>query len=104
MVSSNLSANPDRSSMTPMKTNRGTAIRVTLPMMPHIREGSKLKKFQPKPINPNTKAVPPRVKVTGNPNRIRIDIAKNMYPARYSIALKLPFPFQRPHRSTGADC
>jgi hypothetical protein len=30
-------------------------------------------------------AVPPRVKVTGNPNMIRMLIAKNMYPARYSM-------------------
>jgi hypothetical protein len=78
MVSSSLSARPDRSSMTPMKTNSGTAMRVTLPIRPQTLSGSRLKKSQPKPMTPKTMAVPPRVNVTGKPNIMRMDIAKNM--------------------------
>jgi hypothetical protein len=82
MVSSRSSARPDRSSTTPMKTNKGTAIRVTLPITPQMRRGSRLKKLKPKPVRPNRRAVPIRVKVTGKPAMSATVRNKNIHNAR----------------------
>ena len=70
MVSSRLSATRDRSSMTPMKTNSGTAISVSLVMIPYRRFGSASRKAASKtPNHPPTMAkisdTPARVKATG---------------------------------------
>jgi len=48
MVSRRSSARPERSSVTPMKTKRGTAMRVKLVITPQTRSGSRLKKSRPK--------------------------------------------------------
>jgi len=70
MVSSRLSATRERSSITPMNTNRGTAIRVSLVMMPYRRFGSASRKAlsnrpNRSPSPAKAKAVPPREKATG---------------------------------------
>jgi hypothetical protein len=65
--------------MTPMKTNRGTAIRVTLVITPQMRRGNRLKNDQPKPIRPKHMAVPINVKVTGKPAISRIVSARNIH-------------------------
>ncbi len=82
MVSRSSSANPERSSITPMKTNRGTAARVTLVMRPQIRNGSRLKKSQPKPIMPKVSETPSSVKVTGKPAINKMVNAKNIQAAK----------------------
>ena len=93
MVSRRSSASPDLSSMTPMKTNRGTARRVTLVITPQMRKGSRLKNPHPNPMSPNTRAVPMRVKVTGKPAISRMVKAKNIHAGKYSI--RNPFQFRR---------
>ena len=72
MVSSRFSATLERSSITPMKTNSGTAIRVSLVMMPNRRLGSASRKAPSNmPRNPPSQAkisaVPAREKATGYP-------------------------------------
>ena len=70
MVSSSCSATLERSSMTPMNTNRGTAISVSLIMMPYRRLGMASRKAGSKvpvmvPTRANPKAVPASEKATG---------------------------------------
>ncbi len=102
MVSSSFSANPERSSITPMNTKRGTAIRVTLVIRPQIRRGSRSKKDQPKPMRPKNRAVPSSVKATGKPAISRMVSARNIQPARYSIRM-FP-PRMLPGRPAEEDC
>jgi hypothetical protein len=75
-----------------MKTKSGTASRVTLVMTPQIRRGKRLNRDQPKPMRPKNRAVPMRVKVTGNPAISRMVRARNIHPARASIRFLPPCP------------
>jgi len=71
-------------------------------MIPQMRKGSRLKKFQPKPTKPNTKEVPSRVNATGNPAISKTVRATNIQRGRNSAniagsLLRIPaiFLFQR---------
>ena len=65
IVSNSSSANPERSRVTPMNTNNGTATRVKLFITPQMRRGSRLKNPNPNPSQPNNSASDPMVKATG---------------------------------------
>ena len=67
---SNWSASFDRSSITPMNTNTGTAISVSLVMMPNTRFGKASRKTGSKvpdstPMPANSRATPASVNATG---------------------------------------
>ncbi len=69
---SNWSASRERSSITPMKTNTGTATRVSLLMMPNTRLGNASRKTASKvpvamPMPANNRATPASVNATGKP-------------------------------------
>ena len=70
MLPSSSSATLDFSRITPMRINRGTAIRVVLPMVPNMRPGKAARKPGSKcparmPPAAKARAVPARVKATG---------------------------------------
>jgi hypothetical protein len=70
MLDSSFSATRDFSSITPMNTNSGTAIRVLFSMIPNSRLGTKVRSEGEKvpvrmPPAANSSAVPPRTKATG---------------------------------------
>ena len=70
MLSRSSSATRDFSRITPIRMNRGTAISVTLLMVPNRRPGRASRKAGSKtpasvPTAANSRAVPPRVKATG---------------------------------------
>ena len=90
-VSSSSSAIRARSSVTPMKTNSGTATRVSLPMIPKTRFGrldrsASLNVPVAAPIAANSNDVPPSVNATGKPaSSVTITVA-NSSSASHSIS------------------
>ena len=116
MVSSNSSATLERSSITPMKTNSGTAISNSLVIAPpKILDGSAPKREKsntPKihPIPAKISAVPASVNATGNPairnrhtttNMMMVRISENGTPAdlRRWAGLRLRNPVFRPRQA-----
>ena len=85
IVSNNCSAIPDFSSMTPIKTNNGTANKVKLVMMPQIRSGKRLKKSKPRKKLPKPSATAPSVNATGKPSSKNKNNTANMTKAQTSI-------------------
>ena len=78
----NWSASFERSSITPMKTKTGTAMSISLVMMPNMRLGNALRKAGSKlpvmiPIRAKIRATPASVNATGKPASREIPAAKN---------------------------
>ena len=93
-VSSNSSAMRARCSVTPMKTNSGTAISVSLVMMPKMRFGkpSSRASLKPPPMTPipaKINAVPPSVNATGKPASNTRMTETNNSAATHSIVICL---------------
>ena len=65
IVSNRSSAIPERSRITPIKMNRGTASNVKFVRIPQIRRGNNVKKSTPRNMTPNTNAIAPDVNATG---------------------------------------
>ena len=90
MASSNSSATFERSSITPMKTKSGTAIRTSFHIaLPKMRCGMARMKLMSKTPNayeksPNSAATPESVKATGNPARRQARVVTNMTMTRIS--------------------
>ena len=85
--SSRASAIFDRSSMTPMNTNSGIAIRTSLVRMAKMRSlsapsSAMLKAPRDQPIRAKITAMPARVKTTGKPNRMPAHMATNIRMSR----------------------
>ena len=90
MVCSRFSAILDFSSITPIKINSGTAINISLLIMPKIRLGMLCKKAMsnaPKALamRANNRDVPARVSATGKPINKAIKITANKTKANHSI-------------------
>jgi len=85
IISSNSSAIPDRSKMSPIRTKRGTAIRVILVINPQTLKGRREKRSSPKPIRPKKRAVEPMAKATWVPIRRRTVKEISIRMLKYSI-------------------
>ena len=86
IVSSNCSAMPDFSRITPMKTKSGTANKVKLVIMPHILRGNRSKNSIPRKRLPKPNATAPSVKATGKPSSNNRNNTANMTKAQTSIS------------------
>src|SRR5262245_27262162 len=102
IVSRSSSASPDFSSTTPMKTNSGTAMSVTLVIVPHMRRGRMSKKSgRSAPVNtprmPKKSPVKVRLKATGKPTKRNAITPANITAARICSGGSTLVDFLHPH-------
>ncbi len=89
MVSSSCSESLERSSITPMKTNSGTATRTSLTMTPNQRDGRlrsrcRSKTPRPAPSRAKANAVPASENATGKPSSSTPQVVANRARLRMS--------------------